>query len=219
MNEEELNTEGMETPDVPSIENQDEISVPDPRDEQIANLNKALHQEREQNKRLKESYFPQSKEVKPDSEGYIDPNELANTIQSNTTQGVNQILREEREWNKCLKKHPEVEDDPVLERAIRGIKATALVNDGEIITYEEAADKLLGKLKKNTDKAVQEAEAKGRTDAQTSEKIQERAVITEPSGGKEDTVAARKESLRGILFDPDSSDKERDAARIELLGM
>jgi len=209
--------EGTETLDDTSIETEDLNVEPDQKDMQIANLNKALRQEREQNKRLKQSFTPAPKVPEPNEEGLIDPLELTQSIEQRTSQNVQQILADDREWNKTLRKYPEIEDDTDLEDAIKGYKAAALINRGEIITYQEAADKLLGKFKKTTDKAVNEAKEQGRAEAQVSERIQERAGITEPSGGKEDTVANTKEQLRKILFNPGSTDRERDAARIKLI--
>jgi len=209
MNEEE-NYEETEILDDSSIENVDNI-VPDKRDEQIANLNTALHREREQNKRLKESIAPRP--VQAEEDGSIDPNVFAQNILSQTQN----IIQDERNWNKALRKYPELDEDRDLERAVKGYRNSALVEDGEIITYEEAAERVIGKFKKQSEKNIQKAEEKGRTEAQTSERIQERAVLDSPSGGKENAEDIKKEEIRKVLFSPDSTDREREAAREQLL--
>jgi len=76
---------------------------------------------------------------------------------------------------------------------------------------------VLGKFKKTTEKEVQKAKEDGRSEAQASERIQERAVIDTPSGGKEDTEANQRAEVMKILYNPDSTDAERDAAREKLL--
>jgi deoxyribodipyrimidine photolyase len=209
MNEEE-NYEETEILDDSSIENVDNI-VPDKRDEQIANLNTALHREREQNKRLKESIAPRP--VQAEEDGSIDPNVFAQNILGQTQN----IIQDERNWNKALRKYPELDEDKDLERAVKGYRNSALVEDGEIITYEEAAERVIGKFKKQSEKNIQKAEEKGRTEAQTSERIQERAVLDSPSGGKENAEDIKKEEIRKVLFSPDSTDREREAAREQLL--
>jgi len=209
MNEEE-NYEETEILDDSSIENVDNI-VPDKRDEQIANLNTALHREREQNKWFKESIAPRP--VQAEEDGSIDPNVFAQNILSQTQN----IIQDERNWNKALRKYPELDEDRDLERAVKGYRNSALVEDGEIITYEEAAERVIGKFKKQSEKNIQKAEEKGRTEAQTSERIQERAVLDSPSGGKENAEDIKKEEIRKVLFSPDSTDREREAAREQLL--
>jgi len=209
MNEEnvEENYEESEILDDSTVE-----TDPDPRDTQIANLNQALHREREQIRRLKSS--APSPQVQPNEDGSIDPNAFAQSVNQQTQQTVQSILQDDREWNKASKKYPDLEDEDIAD-AIKGMKTSALVNRGEIISYEEAAEKVLGKLKKNADKNVTDAKEQGRTEAQVSERIQERAVIDAPSGGKETTD--KKAEVMKVLYNPDSTDDERSAAREQLL--
>jgi hypothetical protein len=215
MNNEEVQNEETEIPDDSSVETEDNIE-PDKRDEQIANLNKAVAREREQNKRLKEQ-FSQPVPAQQNEDGSIDPNAFAQSVNQQTINTVDNILKDERDWNKATKKHPVLDEDEDLADAIRGYKTSALINRGEVVTYEEAADKVLGKMQDKTKKEVLQAEDKGRTDAQVSEKIQERAVVDEPSGGKEDTEENKKAELMKVLYNPDSTDSEREAAREQLL--
>lgn len=207
MNEDEIQ-EDSEILDDSSIE----TPAPDKRDEQIAGLNKALSQEREQSKRLKEALAAKP-QVQPDDDGSIDPNAFAQNILGQTQN----IIQDERNWNKALRKYPELDEDRDLERAVKGYRNSALVEDGEILTYEEAAERVLGKFKKQTEQNIQKAEEKGRSEAQMSERIQQRAVIDAPSGGKETSEDIRKAEARKILYSPDSTDAQREAARIELL--
>jgi hypothetical protein len=216
MNNEEVQNEDTEILDDSSVETEDSNVEPDKRDEQIANLNKAVAREREQNKRLKEQ-FSQPAPAQQNEDGSIDPNAFAQSVNQQTINTVDNILKDERDWNKATKKHPVLDEDDDLADAIRGYKTSALVNRGEVVTYEEAADKVLGKIKTKTEKEVLQAEDKGRTDAQVSEKIQERAVIGEPSGGKENADENKKAEIMKVLYSPDSTDSEREAAREQLL--
>lgn len=215
MNNEEVNNEDTEILDDSSVESVDNIE-PDKRDEQIANLNKAVAREREQNKRLKEQ-FSQPVSPQQNEDGSIDPNAFAQSVNQQTINTVDNILKDERDWNKATKKHPVLDDDDDLADAIKGYKTSALINRGEVVTYEEAADRVLGKMTKKTAKEVEQAKEQGRTDAQVSERIQERAVITEPSGGKENAEANKKADLMKVLYNPDSTDSDREAAREGLL--
>jgi len=209
---EDVNYEDTEILDDSSIENADDtIVAPDPKDEQIANLNKALSREREQLRRLKQA--PAVSPVQTDDDGSIDPNAFAQNILGQTQN----IINDERDWNRAVKKYPELDEDEDLEDSIRGYRNTALVKRGEILTYAEAADRVLGKFKKQSEQNIQKAEDKGRTEAQVSERIQERAVIDNPSGGRENSDDIKKTELKKVLFSPDANDREREAAREQLL--
>jgi len=211
MNEDET-FEETEILDDSSVETE-----PDKRDEQIANLNTALHREREQVKRLKETLNTAPQTPQPDEDGSIDPQAFAQSILAQNDQRVQSILKEERDWNKAIKKFPELDEDEDLADAIKGFKTAALLNRGEVITYEEAAAKVLGKFKKQSEEQVSKAKEQGRTEAQVSERIQERAVIDAPSGGKENAEANKRAELMKILYSPDSTDRDREAAREQLL--
>lgn len=148
-----------------------------------------------------------------DEEGYVDPNQILAAAEERAYQRMQQHMSESKEWEKAVSKYPELEQDDDLATAVTGYRNTALAQRGELLTFSEAAERLLGRFKKAETKAVEE----GKRQAQVSERVQKRAVVDTPSTETVDPKEKEISELRTALRSPDVSNRDRDKIRIRLL--
>lgn len=205
-NKDEETTEVIET-----TENVEENNK-EPQDDKYENVKKALAQERAEKKKLSD-YIKQlnnqsTQEVKPDENGFIDPNKYKEQIKNEMRQELEWRESERKDWEYTVNKHPEIAKDEDLIMAIKGMRQSALLN-GQLLSSSEAAEKLFKKI----DKASVKAEQEGIHKAQVSERIVDRAQMVEPSAAKNDN--SELDDLKERMSYADH--KTSDQARLEYL--
>jgi hypothetical protein len=126
----------------------------------------------------------------PDESGNVDINQWAAAIKQQTKAEIQAQMAEEREWDRATREYPQLETDPSIARAIRGMRNQALI-EGELISYRDAAQSLLGKAQKQAATAREE----GRKEARESVTVQQRAGIAPPSS-KEDRGSEKDEIVK-----------------------
>lgn len=108
----------------------------------------------------------------PNEDGYIDPKDFYNRVMSDAEARIEQKLRfqemERKAWNAVENRFPEIKEDPEL-RDILNAQRIADVASGGKGDLNKIADKLLGK--------IQSYQAKGKVQAQVSEKVQKSAAL------------------------------------------
>lgn len=213
---EESEVEETETQDdaEESVETEEPVSR-----EQYENLKKALHEERQKGKARQEQ--PQQAPIPQvdandlsdvtNEDGTIDPIKYAQKIERNTVQKFRAMSAEERDWEKAIKEYPELETNPDIADAVRGLRDRVLVNRGEWLTYADAA----GKILKRVEDATAAGKEAGRKEAQVSETIQKRAGIARPSNRSEETQDSKMSEIKQRMVK--GSSKDREAARLEYL--
>lgn len=189
--------------------------------EEHENLKKALHEERQKNKGRQDQVQPAAPvapQVDPNDlsdvtneDGTIDPIKYAQKIEQNAMRKFGAMSAEQKDWEKAVAEYPELGTNPDIADAVRGLRDRKLVNQGEWLSYTDAAKKILGRVSEAT-AAGKEA---GRKEAQVSETIQKRAGIDRPSNRKPDGEADRVSEIRKRMVT--GSSKEREQARIEYL--
>ncbi len=214
------NAESGSTPDEKTTDTQTHDSSSDNKDEYVKrevyeSVQTALGKEREEKKRMREYYAQRSQptdtNVEPDEEGNIDPNQIISAAEQRVTRRFEAQLADRDEWAQAVKKFPELDDDPDMEAAIKGYKTTILLS-GDFVTYGQAAERVLGKLKKATTAARDE----GRREAQVSETVQERAAVTQPTN-QTDKSKGDLDELRKLMRHPDK--RVADKARVKYLSL
>lgn len=160
------------------------------------NLQKALDAERKEKKKYQEYVAslqqPSQQPLQASDDGYIDPEQLLSLAEQRAYERMQNVAAQEKQYQKALKAHPDLEDDPVAMRAIKGIQREALL-EGELLSFDQAADAFYGTVDKRTGKARDEA----REEATVSERIQARAGIDAPgkSSGKDLVTRYREGKL------------------------
>ncbi|OPZ94740.1 MAG: hypothetical protein BWY74_00351 [Firmicutes bacterium ADurb.Bin419] len=180
-------------------------------DDKYENVKKALAQERAEKKKLSD-YIKQlnktNEEIKPDENGFIDPNKYKEQIKNEMRQELEWQASERQDWEKAVSEHPELSKDEDLIMAIKGMRQAALLN-GQLLSSTEAAKKLFSKI----DKASSKAEEEGIKKAQVSERIVDRAQMVEPTSSKHDN--SEVDDLKEKMSYADH--RVSDQARLEYL--
>ena len=107
----------------------------------------------------------------------VDPQQIVNLA---TQQAVAQMEKRQQDteaWNKAVSKHPEMAEDRDFALAVKGLRTSMLLEEGEVITYTQAADRLMKKVKGQKEAAKLE----GIKEAQVSETIQQRQTLPTPT--------------------------------------
>lgn len=125
---------------------------------------------------------PQTPEFNTDDTGYIDPKEFYNQVMRDAEARMEQKLRfqesERKLWASIENKYPEVKEDSDL-REILNNQRIADVASGGKGDLNKIAERLFGKL--------QTYQAKGKAQAQVSEKIQKSAALESSTANTADT--------------------------------
>lgn len=124
----------------------------------------------------------QSPEFTADESGYIDPKEFYNRVMQDVEARVEQKIRfqesEKKLWASVEAKYPEIKEDNEL-RDILNNQRIADVASGGKGDLNKIAEKLLGK--------IQSYQARGKAQAQVSEKIQKSAALESSTANTTDT--------------------------------
>lgn len=111
-------------------------------------------------------------DIAVDENGYIDPKDFYNKVLSEAEARIERKLQfqeaERKLWQSIESKHPEIKEDPEL-RDILNAQRIADVASGGKGDLNKIAEKLLGK--------IQSYQAKGKVQAQVSEKVQKSAAL------------------------------------------
>jgi hypothetical protein len=121
-------------------------------------------------------------EITADENGYIDPKDFYNKVLTAAEARIENKLRfqeaERKLWQSIENKYPEIREDSEL-RDILNAQRIADVASGGKGDLNKIAEKLLGKF--------QSYQAKGKVQAQVSEKVQKSAVLETNSNNNADT--------------------------------
>lgn len=124
----------------------------------------------------------QTPEFNADESGYIDPKDFYNRVMQDVEARVEQKIRfqesEKKLWASVEAKYPEIKEDSDL-RDILNNQRIADVASGGKGDLNKIADKLLGK--------IQSYQARGKAQAQVSEKIQKSAALESSTANTTDT--------------------------------
>ena len=124
----------------------------------------------------------QTPEFTTDDSGYIDPKEFYNRVMQDAEARIEQRLKfqesERKLWASVEAKYPEIKEDGEL-RDILNNQRIADVASGGKGDLNKIAEKLLGK--------IQSYQAKGKVQAQVSEKIQKSAALESSTANTADT--------------------------------
>ena len=124
----------------------------------------------------------QTPEFTADESGYIDPKDFYNRVMQDVEARVEQKIRfqesEKKLWASVEAKYPEIKEDSDL-RDILNNQRIADVASGGKGDLNKIADKLLGK--------IQSYQARGKAQAQVSEKIQKSAALESSTANTTDT--------------------------------
>lgn len=111
-------------------------------------------------------------DIAVDENGYIDPKDFYNKVLSEAEARIERKLQfqeaERKLWHSVENKYPEIKEDPEL-RDILNAQRIADVASGGKGDLNKIAEKLLGK--------IQSYQAKGKVQAQVSEKVQKSAAL------------------------------------------
>lgn len=143
-------------------------------------------------------------------DGEIDPVAYKEAIKAEIRRETEMLRSQEKAWAKAESKYPELAD-PDIRDAVEGKMNKALLG-GELLSPEEAASRVLGKIQKKTS----EAREQGRKEAQVSERIVNRAQMAEPSNPTA-KGPSRQEELQRLMQHPDERVAEK--ARLEYLSI
>lgn len=121
-------------------------------------------------------------DITPDENGYIDPKDFYNKVLSAAEARIERKMQfqesERKLWQSIENKYPEIKEDSEL-RDILNAQRIADVASGGKGDLNKIAEKLLGK--------IQSYQAKGKVQAQVSEKVQKSAVLETNSNNNVDT--------------------------------
>jgi hypothetical protein len=124
----------------------------------------------------------QAPEFTTDDSGYIDPKEFYNRVMQDAEARIEQRLRfqesEKKLWASVESKYPEIKEDSELRDILNNQRIADVANGGKG-DLNKIADRLLGK--------IQSYQAKGKVQAQVSEKIQKSAALESSTANTADT--------------------------------
>lgn len=185
-------------------------------DGKYENVKEALRQERETAKELKrrlaEYEQAKSKTLEVDDEGGYDPEQLVSIITDRATAQINVKQAEENDLKEAIQSYPELSDDEDLARAVRSYRRDYMADKAEYISYSDAAEKIVGKIRK----AAQAARDAGKEEVIVSETVQKRAseIVGNPS--PDTSEAYELEQLKAQAKDW-KNPRKQEAAMLELL--
>lgn len=121
-------------------------------------------------------------EITPDENGFIDPKDFYNKVLSAAEARIERKMKfqeaERKLWQSIENKYPEIKEDSEL-RDILNAQRIADVASGGKGDLNKIAEKLLGK--------IQSYQARGKAQAQVSEKVQKSAVLETNSNNNTDS--------------------------------
>jgi len=128
-----------------------------------------------------QNYSPEP-DITPDENGFIDPKDFYNKVLTAAEARIERKMKfqesERKLWQSVENRYPEIKEDSEL-RDILNAQRIADVASGGKGDLNKIADKLLGK--------IQSYQAKGKVQAQVSEKVQKSAVLETNSNNNTDT--------------------------------
>lgn len=170
---EEVQQEPQETQPEPQAEQVQESETPQVEQEVVSEEPKQVEQP-DVNYDLSRFYQPQQEvpQFTPDEEGFIDPNAFYNKVLADAEARIEQKLAfqesERRAWNSIESKYPEIKEDAELRELVNAQRLADVARGGKG-DLNEIASKVLGKF--------QSYQAKGKVQAQVSEKVQKSASL------------------------------------------
>jgi hypothetical protein len=124
----------------------------------------------------------QTPEFTPDESGYIDPKDFYNRVMQDAETRIEQKMKfqemEKKAWTQIENRFPEIKEDSEL-RDILNSQRIADVASGGKGDLNKIAERLLGKM--------QSYQARGKAQAQVSEKVQKSASLESNSNNNTDT--------------------------------
>lgn len=149
-----------------------------------------------------------------DENGNIDPMKLAEHMENRAVERIRKENRaneyEKSDWAEAVKEFPELSENPKLAEIVRTQRLNRLISGQGYMPYKDMAKEIVGMF----DKKEQTGIAKGREEAQVSEKIVSRASMVEPSGSQ-DTGSNEKDELQKLMSSNDHEVARK--ARVEYL--
>jgi hypothetical protein len=128
----------------------EEKTVPYDRFTEVNTEKKALEEKVRQYENYVASLNSQTHTPEPvaqDDNGFIDPEAYKRQIKDELRQEQQFIEADRKDWDTAIKAYPDLEDEDLAD-AVRGFHQRAILK-GKLISYKEAADKVLGKDRKS----------------------------------------------------------------------
>ena len=130
-------------------------------------------------------FMPQAQaqpQFAPDEDGFIDPNAFYNKVLADAEARMEQKMAfqesERRAWSSVESKYPEIREDPELRDLVNSQRLADVARGGKG-DLNQIASKVLGKF--------QSYQAKGKAQAQVSEKVQKSAGLQQTTANKVET--------------------------------
>lgn len=184
-------------------------------DGKYENVKEALRQERESKKelerRLAELQSVNARTLEVDDDGSVDQEQLLRLASERAVAQVRLEQAEDKDSEEAKRAYPELAEDPDLYKAVRAYRREMMAEQGEYISYSDAASKLVGKLRKT----AEVARNAGKEEVLVSESVQKRAseTLSTPSSGSSMTD---RESIYAEMMS-EKNTKKRDALRMKWL--